>query len=44
MKPMVVVIPYVEFDICSYELGYVSWSHNKKIYKSRMVEVILRDW
>ena len=24
-----IVIPLMEFDICSLELEYVSWSHNK---------------
>ena len=29
MKSMVILIPLVEFDICSLEVEYVSWSHNK---------------
>ena len=29
MKFVATVIPSVEFDICSLELEYVSWSHNK---------------
>ena len=29
MKYAAAVIPLVEFDICSLELDYVSWSHNK---------------
>ena len=29
MKFVAMVIPLVKFDICSLELEYVSWSHNK---------------
>ena len=29
MKSMAIVIPLVEFDICTLELEYVSWLHNK---------------
>ena len=29
MKSMATVIPLVKFDICSLELRYVRWSHNK---------------
>ena len=29
MKSMATVIHLVEFDICSLELEYISWSHNK---------------
>ena len=29
VKSMAIVIPLVEFDICSLELEYVIWSHNK---------------
>ena len=29
MKYMTIVIPLVEFDICTLELEYVIWSHNK---------------
>ena len=29
MKFVAVVIPLVKFDICSLELEYVSWSHDK---------------
>ena len=29
MKFMIIVIPLVEFDICSLKLEYVGWSHNK---------------
>ena len=29
MKSMAIIIPLMEFDICSLELEYVNWSHNK---------------
>ena len=41
MKFVVIIISLVEFDVCSFELGYVSWSHNKWDLNSRIWEVIL---
>ena len=41
MKFVVIVIPLVEFDICSLKLEYISWSHNSGICNSRIGEVIL---
>ena len=29
MKSMAIVIPLMEFNICSLEVEYVIWSHNK---------------
>ena len=41
MKSMSTVVPLMEFDICFFELEYVSWLHNKRICKFRIGEVIL---
>ena len=40
MKSMAIVIPLVKFDICSLEVGYVRWLHNKWDCTSRILEVI----
>ena len=41
MKYVTTIIHLVEFDICSLELEYVIWSHDKWVYNSRIWEVIL---
>ena len=41
MKFVVVVIPLMEFDICSLKVEYDSWPHNRRIYNSMIEEVIL---
>ena len=41
IKYIVVVIPLAEFDICFLELEDANLSHNRKIYNSRIGEVIL---
>ena len=38
---MAIVIPLVEFDICSLELKYVNCSHNSWICNLRIRDVIL---
>ena len=44
MKSIIVIIPLMEFNICSLELKYVNWSYNKKIFNSMIGEIILMGW
>ena len=44
IKFLATVIPLVEFDICSLELEYVIWSHNRRICNSRIVKIVLKGW
>lgn len=39
MKFIVIVILLAEFDVCTLEVEYVIWSHNRKICNSRIKEV-----
>ena len=40
---MTITFHLVKFDICSLEVEYVNWLHNKWIYNSRIGDVILID-